>query len=94
MGNRLRQVSLSEASPEIRKIYQNFFGDRDPVAQPGTATGTPGDYWTTFTLVPDILAAVVKRWLGGWRADLNRESHSPLRSSRRATWARAIGSWS
>jgi hypothetical protein len=23
MGNRLRQVSLSEASPEIRKIYQN-----------------------------------------------------------------------
>ena len=55
MGNRLRQVSLSEASPEIRKIYQNFFGDRDPVAQPGTATGTPGDYWTTFALVPDIL---------------------------------------
>ncbi len=50
MGNRLRQVSLSEASPEIRKIYQNFFGDRDPVAQPGTAT--PGDYWTTFALVP------------------------------------------
>jgi alkylhydroperoxidase family enzyme len=55
MGNRLRQVNLSEASPEIRKIYQNFFGDRDPVAQPGTATGTPGDYWTTFALVPDIL---------------------------------------
>jgi hypothetical protein len=55
MGNRLRQVSLSEASPEIRKIYQNFFGDRDPVAQPGTAAGTPGDYWTTFALVPDIL---------------------------------------
>ena len=55
MGDRLRQVSLSEASAEIRKIYQNFFGDRDPVAQPGTATGTPGDYWTTFALVPDIL---------------------------------------
>src|ERR1700732_1283764 len=55
MGNRLRQVSLSEASLEIRKIYQNFFGGRDPVAQPGTATGTRGDYWTTFALVPDIL---------------------------------------
>ena len=55
MGNRLRQVSLKEASPEIREIYKQFFGERDPVAEPGTATGTPGDYWTTFALVPDIL---------------------------------------
>ncbi len=55
MGNRLKQISLKEASPEVRKIYQEFFGDRDPVAQPGTATGTPGDYWTTYALVPDIL---------------------------------------
>src|SRR6266851_10210943 len=52
---RLRQVSRAEASPEIRELYQQFFGDRDPVAQPGTATGTPGDYWTTFALVPDLL---------------------------------------
>jgi hypothetical protein len=62
MGDRLRQMSLSEASPEIRKIYQNFFGDRDPVAQPGTATVTPGDYWTTFTpvwsRVDGVIAAV------------------------------------
>jgi alkylhydroperoxidase family enzyme len=55
MGNRLRPVSKSEASPEIQQIYRDFFGDRDPVAQPGTATGTPGDYWTTYALVPDIL---------------------------------------
>ncbi|HVN88425.1 MAG TPA: carboxymuconolactone decarboxylase family protein [Candidatus Binataceae bacterium] len=55
MGNRLKQVSLKDASPEVRKIYREFFGDRDPVAQPGTATGTPGDYWTTYALVPDIL---------------------------------------
>lgn len=55
MGNRLKQVSLAEASPETRKIYQQFFGERDPVAAPGTPTGTPGDYWTTFALVPDIL---------------------------------------
>jgi alkylhydroperoxidase family enzyme len=55
MGTRLKQVSLEQASPEVRKIYQDFFGDRDPVAQPGTATGTPGDYWTTFALVPDLL---------------------------------------
>jgi alkylhydroperoxidase family enzyme len=55
MGNRLKPVSLAEASSEVRKIYQEFFGERDPVAQPGTATGTPGDYWTTFALVPDLL---------------------------------------
>lgn len=54
MGNRIRQVSLAEAPAEVRKIYQQIFGDRDPVAQPGTATGTPGDYWTTLALVPDI----------------------------------------
>jgi alkylhydroperoxidase family enzyme len=53
--SRLRQVSAAEASPEIRELYQQFFGDRDPVASPGTATGTPGDYWTTFALVPDLL---------------------------------------
>jgi alkylhydroperoxidase family enzyme len=55
MGTRLKQVSLAEASPDVRNIYKDFFGDRDPVAQPGTATGTPGDYWTTFALVPDLL---------------------------------------
>ena len=55
MGNRVRQVSLAEAAPEVRKLYQQIFGDRDPVAQPGTATGSPGDYWTTLALVPDIL---------------------------------------
>jgi alkylhydroperoxidase family enzyme len=55
MGNRLKPVSLAEASPQVREIYQEFFGERDPVAQPGTATGTPGDYWTTFALVPDLL---------------------------------------
>ena len=53
--SRLRQVSLAEATPEIKELYKQFFGDRDPVAKPGTATGTPGDYWTTFALVPDLL---------------------------------------
>ena len=52
---RLKPVSKAEASPEIQELYKQFFGDRDPVAQPGTATGTPGDYWTTFALVPDLL---------------------------------------
>jgi alkylhydroperoxidase family enzyme len=52
---RLRQVPKAAATPEVLEIYRDFFAERDPVAQPGTATGTPGDYWTTFALVPDIL---------------------------------------
>ncbi len=52
---RLSQVPKAEAPPEVLKLYKEFFGDRDPVAEPGTATGTPGDYWTTFALVPDLM---------------------------------------
>lgn len=53
---RLRQVSRAEAKTEgILKTYNLLFGDRDPVAEPGTATGTRGDWWTVFALVPDIL---------------------------------------
>jgi alkylhydroperoxidase family enzyme len=51
---RLKQVSLAEATPEIKEVYNQFFHGRDPVAEPGTDTGTPGDYWTTFALVPDL----------------------------------------
>jgi alkylhydroperoxidase family enzyme len=53
---RLRQVSRAEATSEVvTKSYDLLFGDRDPVAEPGTATGTRGDWWTVFALVPDIL---------------------------------------
>ena len=54
MGDRIREVTLAETTPETRAIYRRVFGDRDPVAQPGTATGSRGDYWTTLALVPDI----------------------------------------
>jgi alkylhydroperoxidase family enzyme len=40
-------------------MYDALFGDRDPVSQPGTATGTPGDWWTVFALAPDILQHAV-----------------------------------
>jgi alkylhydroperoxidase family enzyme len=53
---RLRQVPRAEATDEIViRMYDQLFGDRDPVAEPGTATGTPGDWWTVFALVPDVL---------------------------------------
>ena len=53
---RLRQVSRSEATSKIvLASYDHLFGDRDPVAEPGTATGTLGNWWTVFALVPDVL---------------------------------------
>ena len=54
---RLRQVPRAEAPPEAVALYDILFGkDRDPVAEPGTATGTPGNWWTVFALVPECLA--------------------------------------
>ena len=50
---RLRQAGREEADDFAKSIYQLLFGDRDPVASPGTATGTPGNWWTVFATVPD-----------------------------------------
>jgi alkylhydroperoxidase family enzyme len=56
----LRQVPRSEVKAEVvERYYQRLFGDRDPVAEPGTATGTPGDWWTVFALSPDIFQHAV-----------------------------------
>jgi alkylhydroperoxidase family enzyme len=52
---RLRQVPRAEAAPSVIPLYDMLFGDRDPVAEPGTATGTPGDWWPVFALVPEAL---------------------------------------
>lgn len=50
---RLAQVGRDDAHPFAQRMYQVLFGDRDPVVEPGTATGTPGNWWTVFALVPD-----------------------------------------
>ena len=69
---RLREVPRSEADPErVVPMYDFLFGDRDPVADRGTATGTPGDWWTVFALVPDIFAHCV----GGFRVYRNPKRH-------------------
>ncbi len=57
---RLRQVRRDDASPLAKKMYRQLFGDRDPVTDPGTATGTAGDWWTVFALVPDVLEHAVR----------------------------------
>ena len=51
---RLRQVPRAQAAPSVLRLYDALFDERDPVAEPGTATGTPGDWWTVFALVPDV----------------------------------------
>jgi alkylhydroperoxidase family enzyme len=50
---RLRQVPKDEAHASARTIYEMLFGERDPVSSPGTATGSPGNWWTVFAAVPD-----------------------------------------
>jgi len=57
---RLRQVPKHEAAPLVRRMYERLFGGRDPVAEPGTATGTPGDWWTVHALVPDVFEHAVR----------------------------------
>ena len=57
---RLRQVPRAEADPIATLMYDMLFGERDPVADPGTETGTPGDWWTVFALVPDCLKHAIE----------------------------------
>lgn len=50
---RLRQAGREAGHDYADRIFDALFGDRDPVQEPGTATGTPGNWWTVFNLVPD-----------------------------------------
>ncbi|GAA0956516.1 carboxymuconolactone decarboxylase family protein [Actinocorallia libanotica] len=59
---RLRQVKRAETDdPLVLFFYDRLFGEGvDPVENPGTATGTPGDWWTTFALDSTIFKHCVK----------------------------------
>ena len=58
---RLDQVPRrDDNAPIITLMYDLLFGDRDPVAEPGTDTGTPGDWWTTFANSPKVLEHCVQ----------------------------------
>lgn len=53
---RLRPVPRAEVADKgTLKLYDLLFGDRDPVSEPGAATGTRGDWWTIFANSPDVL---------------------------------------
>lgn len=86
---RLRQVPKAEATDElVLGMYERLFDGRDPVAEPGTATGTPGDWWTVFALVPDVFRHAVQGF-GLYRSP-DRRLDPVLRElgQTRAGWAR------
>jgi alkylhydroperoxidase family enzyme len=58
---RLHQVRRDETdAPIVQGMYDLLFGERDPVDEPGTATGSRGDWWPVFANVPDVLDHAVK----------------------------------
>jgi alkylhydroperoxidase family enzyme len=85
---RLRQVRRADAADHIQRMYEFLFGDKDPVEQPGTDTGTPGNWWTVFALVPDCFDHAV----AGFRLyrSPSRQLDPMLRElgQTRAGWAR------
>ncbi len=84
---RLKQIPRSEAeAPIVLSMYDRLFGDRDPVAEPGTATGTPGDWWTVFANSPDVLEHACRGF--GLYASPNRKIEASLRElgQTRAGW--------
>jgi alkylhydroperoxidase family enzyme len=86
---RLRQVPRAEAHAEIvQQMYALLFGDRDPVAEPGTTTGTKGDWWTVFALVPDVLRHAVRGFALYQSPDRLLDPHLRELAQMRAGWAR------
>jgi alkylhydroperoxidase family enzyme len=51
---RLHEVPKADAHAGAQQIYKLLFGERDPVKEPGTATGTPGNWWTVYAGSPDV----------------------------------------
>jgi len=86
---RLRQIGKADAHARARQIYRMLFGERDPVTEPGTATGTPGNWWTVFANSPDIFDHAV----AGFQLyrSPNRRLDPRLRelAQTRVGWARA-----
>ncbi len=71
----------------VARTYDHMFGDRDPVTDPGTSTGTRGDWFTVFALVPDVLRHAVRGF--SLYSSPNRKLNPMLRemSQARAGWA-------
>ena len=87
--SRLRQVPRGEAHESVLPTYDLLFGDRDPVTEPGTATGTPGDWWTVFALVPEIFDHAMRGFVLYRSRDRILDPHLRELGQTRVGWARA-----
>ena len=85
---RLPPVPRADADPLAQKLYTALFGTRDPVAEPGTETGTPGDWWTVFANSPATLKHCVQGF--EYYRSPDRKLDPKLREigQMRAGWAR------
>jgi alkylhydroperoxidase family enzyme len=88
---RLRQVRRSEATSKVvLAMYDLLFGpDRDPVDSPGTSSGTPGDWWTVFAAVPEILDHCVRGFAIYRNPDRTLDPVLRELAQTRVGWARA-----
>jgi alkylhydroperoxidase family enzyme len=70
---RLREVPRAEVTDErILYFYDRLFApDRDPAVDHGTATGTPGDWWTVFAQDPHVFQHAVRGFALYRNADLD-----------------------
>jgi len=88
---RLREIPRSEVTDDyVLGLYTMLFGDRDPVSDPGTATGTPGNWWTVFAQVPDAFKHTTEGF--GFYRSPNRELDPKLRELGQIRAGYAVGS--
>jgi alkylhydroperoxidase family enzyme len=88
---RLREVPRSEIeSPEIQALYTRIFGskEQDPTVQPGSLTGSPGNFWSVLALIPSLFKIWMERtrWMSSPERKINLK-YTELGKTR-AGWTR------
>ena len=85
---RLGMVPRKDLHPFGEVMYSLLFGDRDPIDDPGTSSGTSGDWWPVFANSPECF----DHCCGGFQyyRSENRKLNEKLRElgQVRAGWAR------
>lgn len=86
---RLKQVPRAEVQDaRVKATYDKHFGDRDPVVEPGTKGGTPGNWWTVYALDPELFGMFLDRHKWQWSEDRTLDPVLRELGIARAGWAR------